>query len=90
MTKAIACNSNLFGRIFDTNTQTWVYPDGSGNVYPEEMRQDLISALNHSRSNGLTYLSCLFEWKSRLEIYDATDINVGTISNRRTRYFNPL
>lgn len=56
-------------QIYDSNTNTWRFPDGSG-VVPDEMRIDLECASeqrNIAGHNGLHVLSTLFKWKDRLK-----------------------
>lgn len=64
--------------IFDPNTMTWHFPDGSG-VVPEEMRQDMLNAVEMKTvagHNGVFILATLFSWKDRLKgIYNFYNIN---------------
>ena len=56
--------------IFDANTSTYVYADGSGRV-PVEMKKDLELAFEqrtHLGCNGVAYLGTLFWWKDRLKL----------------------
>ncbi len=58
----------FLGRTFDPSTMTYVFADGSGRV-PEEMRHDMLNALelrNSMGGNGLAVLGTLFDWKDRL------------------------
>ena len=54
--------------VFDSNTRTWKFRNGSGAV-PDEMHQDLMNAcedINEFGGNGLPVLGTLFDWKRRL------------------------
>lgn len=55
-------------KVFDYNTQTWKFSDGSG-VIPDEMRIDLQLAQEQKTkygTNGVFVPSTLFRWKDRL------------------------
>jgi hypothetical protein len=61
----------FLGRTLDEKTMTYSYPDGSGGVLPEEMRQDVTAAAEQytpAGGNGIFVLAAIWSWKKRLGI----------------------
>ena len=55
-------------KIYDSNTRTWRFEDGSG-VVPDEMRIDMeckSEMKTPAGGNGIFILGCLWGWKQRL------------------------
>lgn len=76
----------LWRTVFDENTQTYCFADGSGRV-PEEMRQDMLNACEMRSplgGNGLFVLGTLFAWKDRLETANAIGEGPGAASCARS------
>ena len=63
----------FLGRRLNPNTMMWEYADGSGYQCPEEMRLEVLGAMEmrhetpEGYANGVEVLSTLFSWQERMK-----------------------